>query len=352
MTTGDDWWDGWSPALARGYVAHRLPRPIALDGRLGDPAWSAIPWTEDFVDIQGDLKPPPRFRTRAKMCWDHEHLYIAAEMEEPHVWATLTERDSVIFHDNDFEVFIDPDGDHCDYYELEINALNTVWDLRLTRPYRDGGTAVNEWDIAGLRTAVHIDGTLNDPRDIDRGWSVEIAIPWKALAEFSTVPAPPRDGDQWRINFSRVQWQMRVSEPPLPPGEGGRDGGRVRAPYEKLPDTPEDNWVWSPQGVIDMHRPERWGYVQFTTAPPGAAVAFRPDPLAEAKWYLQHLHEAQKLYKTSAGAWADDLAALAVPGPPGVQLLSHTATAEAYAITLAAHGRRLTKDSTGRLSIS
>src|SRR5688572_1733149 len=99
-------WDGWFPEMARSYVAHRVERPIALDGRKGDPQWAAVPWTEDFVDIQGDARPRPRFRTRAKICWDDAHLYIAAEMEEPHVWATLTRRDSVIFHDNDFEIFI------------------------------------------------------------------------------------------------------------------------------------------------------------------------------------------------------------------------------------------------------
>ena len=60
-----------------------------------------------FVDIQGATQPRPRFRTRAKMLWDDEYFYIAAELEEPHVWATLTEHDSVIFHDNDFEVFLE-----------------------------------------------------------------------------------------------------------------------------------------------------------------------------------------------------------------------------------------------------
>jgi hypothetical protein len=74
-----------------------------------------------------------------KMVWDDEYLYVAAEMEEPDIWATLTERDSVIFHDNDFEVFIDPDGDTHAYYELEVNALATAWDLMLLKPYRDGG---------------------------------------------------------------------------------------------------------------------------------------------------------------------------------------------------------------------
>ena len=75
------------------------------------------------------------------MLWDDDFFYIAAALEEPHVWATLTEHDSVIFQDPDFEVFLDPDGDNHSYYEIEINALGTVWDLRLVKPYRDGGPA-------------------------------------------------------------------------------------------------------------------------------------------------------------------------------------------------------------------
>ena len=125
--------------------------------------WDRACWSEDFVDIEGDLKPRPAKRTRVKMLWDDEYLYIGAELEEDQIWAEVIERDAVIFYDNDFEVFIDPDGDTHNYYELEMNALNTVWDLLLPKPYRDGGPAINGWDIKGLKTAVSIDGRLNDP---------------------------------------------------------------------------------------------------------------------------------------------------------------------------------------------
>jgi hypothetical protein len=161
----------------KGYVCYRATTPITIDGKLTDPAWEAAPWTDSFVDIEGDKQPKPRFRTRAKMLWDDEALYIAAELEEPHVWANLTKHDSVIFQDNDFEVFLDPNGDNHLYGELELNARNTTWDLLLTKPYKDGGRAVTAWEILGLKTAVHIDGTLNDPRDKDTGWTVEINGP-------------------------------------------------------------------------------------------------------------------------------------------------------------------------------
>src|SRR5262249_10094902 len=85
----------------RGYVCYRAASPVTVDGRLDEMAWRDAPWTEEFVDIEGDRKPRPRFRTRVKMLWDDQFFYVAAEMEEPHVWGTLTEHDAVIFHDND-----------------------------------------------------------------------------------------------------------------------------------------------------------------------------------------------------------------------------------------------------------
>ncbi len=152
--------------------------PPAIDGKLDDAAWKTAAWTDYFVDIQGELRPRPRFRTRAKMLWDDHYFYFAAELEEPHVSAALTQHDSVIFHDNDFEIFLDPNGNGRGYFEFEINALNTSWDLFLDKPYRLHGHADNSWDIPGLRTAVAIQGTLNNPKDRDTGWTVEIAIPW------------------------------------------------------------------------------------------------------------------------------------------------------------------------------
>jgi hypothetical protein len=274
----------------KGYVCYHVTRPLTIDGRLDDAAWQSAPWTDWFEDIEGSLKPAPRFKTRAKMLWDDSYLYIGAELEEPHVWATLVKRDTVIFRDNDFEVFLDPDGDSQEYYEFEMNALNTVWDLLLRKPYRDGGPPVDSWNIDGLVTAVHIDGTLNDPRDIDRGWSVEIAFPWAALKEYAHRPSPPRDGDQWRINFSRVEWQVTTT------------GGK----YQKVPNTPEDNWIWSPQGIIDMHWPERWGYLQFSTGMPGT-VSFKPDPARGVRHLLYQVYYSQRKYFEKHKRWASSL---------------------------------------------
>lgn len=305
-----DDWARMKDIEPRRYVCPLAATPIHVDGRLDDAAWKAAPWTEYFVDIEGAAKPKPRHRTRAKMLWDDQYFYVAAELEEPHVWGTLTNHDAVIFHDPDFEVFIDPDGDSHEYYEFEINTLNTGWDLRLPKPYKDGGPALNEWEIPGLKTAVHIRGTLNNPADRDRGWTLEIAFPWKALGEFARCPAPPREGDQWRVGFSRVQWLFDIID------------GR----YRKVPGKKEDNWVWSPQGIIDMHRPEKWGYVQFTRQKPGRAK-FTPDSSTPARAVLQEIYYAQKDFQKANKRWATSLAELhldnltssKLAGPPALQ---------------------------------
>lgn len=314
-------------AIPRGYVCYRADAPLEIDGRLDKPSWRRAPWTEDFVDIEGDLKPVPPLRTRAKMLWDDKFLYIGAELEEPHVWATLTEHDSVIFQDPDFEVFIDPDGDNHDYYEIEINALNTEWDLRLPKPYRDGGPPLDEWEIPGFRSAVCIDGTLNDPSDTDVGWTVEMAIPWEALGEYARCPCPPRHGDQWRMGFSRVEWHVDI----------------VESGYAKVPGLPEENWVWSPQGVIDMHRPETWGYVQFSTSEPGTD-AFARDPAEPVRMYLMSVYHAQRAYKESNGRWAGHLSDLDLPAADAPWDLGLESTPEGYTATAALPGG-------GRLSV-
>ncbi|MGZ5496835.1 MAG: carbohydrate-binding family 9-like protein, partial [Candidatus Aminicenantales bacterium] len=258
------------------YVCRRAAGPLKIDGRLDEASWADADWTEVFGDIEGPAKSAPRFRTRVQMLWDDQYFYIGAYLEEPHVWATLKDRDSIIFQDNDFEVFIDPDGDTHDYYELETNALNTVWDLLLVKPYRDGGPAVHAWDIQGLKTGVHVMGTLNDPTDRDKAWSVEIALPFVVLKEcIPGKPERPAVGDQWRVNFSRVEYHLDVE-----------NGAYVKA---KDPGTgqplPEDNWTWTPQGVINIHDPEMWGFVQFSSKVPGKGKEkFDRRPDEEVKW--------------------------------------------------------------------
>ncbi|MFY0650573.1 MAG: carbohydrate-binding family 9-like protein [Cyclobacteriaceae bacterium] len=265
---------------------------MIIDGMLNEESWQLADWSQKFVDIEGNAKPKPLYDTRVKMLWDENYFYIAAKLEEPHIWATYTKRDAVIFHENDFEVFIDPDGDTHNYYELEINALGTVWDLMLLKPYRDGGPAIDAWDISGLKKGVWIDGTLNDSSDLDRGWTVELAIPWEILKE--AARGTPEAGDQWRVNFSRVNWQT------------DKHYNKLIDPNTKKP-FPEFNWVWSAQGVVAMHQPETWGYVQFSDKVVGNGVdIFSNSSSYYIQSFLRKIYVSQKKYRNLHGRYSQN----------------------------------------------
>jgi len=276
------------------YVVQKITDFLDIDGQLNEPGWAKTVWTNPFKDIRGNSVPEPFYQTRAKMLWDDTYFYYAAELEDPHVWASITERDAVIFMDNNFEVFIDPDADTHNYYELEINALGTYWDLLLTKPYRNGGRAINAWDIKGVKIGISINGTLNDPSDTDTGWILEVAIPWNVIME--TISGNmPSDGDQWRLNFSRVQWHTDII-----------NGKYIK---QKDPETaeqlPEENWSWSPQGLINMHYPEMWGTIQFSDEQPGSDVIFKPNPVDDYKWLMRVLYYRQLDYRNENGRFAD-----------------------------------------------
>lgn len=272
----------------RSYVAVKASDTLHIDGKASEASWEQASWTADFIDIEG--VKTPTYRTRVKMMWDERYFYIYAELEEPHVWATLKQRDTVIFYNNDFEVFIDPDGDTHNYYELELNAFNTVWDLFLTKPYRNKTTVIDSWDIQGLQSAVSIDGTLNDASDQDGGWQVELAIPWGVITEASKSTKPPKN-EFWRVNFSRVNWDFDLNN--------GAYSRKKDAAGKYLP---EYNWVWSPQGVIAMHEPEKWGYVYFSQETTAPLKTFEIPKEEHIKWYLYELYR-NTIADTDKVAW-------------------------------------------------
>lgn len=277
------------------YTCHHTFKEIRIDGSLDEVDWLEASWTELFTDIEGANRPAPYLDTQVKMLWDRQGLYIAARLYDPHIWATLTQHDSVIFQDNDFKVFIDPDGNTHGYAEIEINAWGAVWDLFLVKPYRDEHAPITGWNCPGLESAVGIEGTLNDPSDTDLEWTVEMLIPWPALAEFAHKPCPPEEGDYWRVNFARVQWETEILD----------------GQYVKIPGKTEHNWVWSPQGLVNMHYPERWGYLFFTHTPVGS-----PDPgfiipaQEQAREYLRQIYYAQRQHWLDKGKYAKSLAKL------------------------------------------
>ena len=191
--------------------------------------WGKALKTRRFVDVIGGN--PGLYDTKAAMLYDDENLYIGFWCEEPFPHATITQRDGLLWFENDLEVFID--GGDC-YYELQINALNNIyevlyiwqdvyevngWDKKAqfeilsnkaltfggnhdrTGQYfwrgshpRGNRWAYHNWDFPGLQTFVHIDGVLNDSSLVSKGWTAMIVLPWKGMKELAVNRSTPPAG--------------------------------------------------------------------------------------------------------------------------------------------------------------
>lgn len=304
IAAAQDFFEGFEHLFAppKSYVVHRTVDALVLDGKGNEKSWEKASWSDDFEDIEADKKPKPLYQTRVKMLWDADNLYVFAELEEPHIWAYYNKHDMIVYHENDFEVFIDPDRDTHNYYEFEVNAQNTLFDLFLSKPYRNGGRPNIKWDAKGFACEIFIDGTLNTPNDTDKKWCLEMRIPFASLNAYGGY-VQPEAGDFWKMGFSRVQWQTEV-----------KDGKYVK---KINPETgkhyPEDNWVWSPQGLINMHFPERWGLVLFSDQPAGANVEAEIPRDEVLSRYLWLVYYKQNQFRREHKTYAQDLQQLGLP---------------------------------------
>lgn len=267
----------WPPvpeAQVARYTAYRTVDPITVDGKLNEKTWNQAPRSPRFVDlIRGHRTVHD---TRAAVTWDNKNLYVAYWIEEPIVSAKITQRDGNVYNDNDVEFFLALDNA---YYEFEINPLGTIYEglfvwqseyekhgfskapeIDLSRDgvqsvrfngvgYKDHPRGLRhaflKWDFPKAKAAVAIDGTLNDNKDRDRGWTVELAFPWAGLETVALGDKrsiPPKSGDTWRMDFSRFNQFQEA--PPVRDSTG---------------------WAWSHHGCWDSHIPEVFPFVTFSS---------------------------------------------------------------------------------------
>ena len=111
-----------------------------VDGNLEKAVWKGAEKSRRFVDLVNGEQA--FFDTRMASLWDEKALYIGFWIEEPALRASFTERDSLVWFDNDVEVFFD--GEDC-YYEFEINAYGTIYEVFFV--YQDALKRGSRFDI-------------------------------------------------------------------------------------------------------------------------------------------------------------------------------------------------------------
>ncbi len=187
------------------YTIKKINSTLQIDGRLTEPEWQAAALTERFVHPSDGSAPV--LSTYAKFLWDDEYLYVGFICEDPNVWATMTNRDDLLYNGEVVEIICDPDGDGLNYFEFQVNPLGTVLDLTINKPYMDGGHSDISWNLNDQHAAVWVDGTLNDTTDTDTQWTCEVALPFAELEFMATsMHFPPENGDQWRMLVTRYDY--------------------------------------------------------------------------------------------------------------------------------------------------
>lgn len=271
-----------APALLAGgifYPCLRTTTPPKIDGIIDEQAWAS---TEriDFADIVTGIKSG--LASSARMMWDDDCLYMAFQFAETNVWSRINERDAPGqadfkgYTENFAKIYLDPDGDGRNYTEMHFSPSGAISDKWQSSPWQSEArkacnipetnepTAHWEWDCAGMRSAAGIQGTLNQAADVDQGWTMEVAIPFSSLKQFSGRGAcPPTADDTWRVHLGR----------------------RYQVEGESISNTLY--WTWPALGVPDCHNPDRWGYVVFVKdSHPLPPASFVDLPKAKFNWKM------------------------------------------------------------------
>lgn len=187
------------------YSCPKVTCPPVVDGKLDDPAWKTAPGVEMVLATSGEAVTK---RTTAKMCWDDECLYIAFDCADTDIFATMTERDDWIWREEVVEAFICPTCDLTTYFEINLSPRNVLFDALIVNAGDGPGEGTDfGWTCEGIRTAVSVDGTIDDRSDKDRGWSAEYAIPFAGMKRDT-----PRPGERWRLNLYRIDLEPEPKE--------------------------------------------------------------------------------------------------------------------------------------------
>ena len=256
------------------YVCKKIDKNLVIDGDLTKDVWANAARSPRFIDAIGGT--PGIYGTQAALLWNDEYLYVAFWCEDPYPIATIQQRDAYLWQESDIEVFIDG-GDS--YYEFQMNALGTLYEVLylwqdaywnspelqaqfdLKSPYmrvfggnhdrlgdsfwkgthpRGNRYAFLNWDMEGVQVATQVDGVLNDRTTVSRGWTAEIAFPWKSMELLRGGRSlPPRNGDLWKLFFGRYQ-NLEIGGKVIPAG-----------------------WSWDIIGTDDNHYPEKFTHIRF-----------------------------------------------------------------------------------------
>ncbi|MFW5875339.1 MAG: carbohydrate-binding family 9-like protein [Myxococcota bacterium] len=235
------------PADLPSVTAFRAEEAPTLDGKLDEALWKRTGRTDRLVNTKDGSRAEPASTVR--LAWDDDHVYVAFDVADELLKSSFEEHDDHLWEEDAVEIMADPDGDGRNYFEMQVSPNGVIFDTRYDTRRQPGPFGHVDWS-SELQAGVDARGKVDDGEE-DEGYTVEMAIPWKAFAAGSPPASPPSVGDTWRMNF----FVLDARE------EGQRAVG------------------WSPPKTNDFHVPARFGRVRFASSD-GEAAEDEPEPTA------------------------------------------------------------------------
>lgn len=195
------------------YTAMYTSTPIKIDGNLDEAVWKKARSLKFITHTDYDV---PVSDTKAKILWDDQYLYVGFEAADKDLYGYMKNRDASTCREDVLEFFFNTTPKKTPYYNFEINSLGTVYDaFSVNYNFAGGVPRWSKWNCEGLKVATQVRGSMNDCRDVDEGWSLEVAIPFKSLETIKGKT--PMSGDVWKFHVARYDYSIYL------PNEIGRE---------------------------------------------------------------------------------------------------------------------------------
>lgn len=181
------------------YICAFTNSNMEIDGFQNENVWNTIEPVWFIPNKEEELKEKSWF----KVAWNTDYLLFYFWIEDEDIQAEMINHDDHLWLEEVMEIFIDADDNPKTYYELEWNVLNTLLDLYVLNPNLNR-TVIRQWwswDCEGILSAVNVQGTISNSTDVDKGWYLEVAIPFSEIQSAKNIP--PIQGDIWRFDVTR-----------------------------------------------------------------------------------------------------------------------------------------------------
>jgi hypothetical protein len=201
---------GAAPPLPH-FECTRASGPVTIDGDGSDAAWQTAMKVDDFRLWETYRRPSTR--TQLRLCYDDENLYVLFDCQDDDLYTLYDRRDAYLWESDAVELFLQPPVNNPwklpIYYEFEVAPNNAFFDARMVNSGSGGFQRWANWNC-DARVATKIRGTLNEWKDVDEGYTVEMAIPIEAFSE--ALCEEPLVGQTWKFLGVRADFGVRLEK--------------------------------------------------------------------------------------------------------------------------------------------